>query len=268
MIVAGPNSEKGQAAVLKIQSQVPDARVRFELLDLASLGSVAALAGRLTQDNRPVDLLINNAGVFALPERLVTEDGFERQLATNYLGHYALTARLLPLLRRGAGPRVIQVSSHYHKHGRIHFDDLHGERRYRPWAAYGHSKLAVLLFSFELQRRSDTLGWGLRAIAVHPGYARTGLIPNGLGPDALVSRLSGSVGRILSQPAACGAWPSLFAATSADAAPGGYYGPTGFLEFTGPPGPGTIGKRALDTDVARRLWGVSEGLTGVKWPEN
>jgi NAD(P)-dependent dehydrogenase (short-subunit alcohol dehydrogenase family) len=268
VILGGLSEAKGDEAVRRIRQEVPRAEIRFELLDLASLKSVALFAGRLSGENRQVDLVVNNAGIFALPTRRLSEDGFEMQFATNYLGHFALTAQLLPLLQRSGEARVVHVSSHMHKHGRIQFEDLQGERRYRPWLAYAHSKLALLMFSFELQRRSDAHGWRLKSIAVHPGYARTNLIPNGLGAKALVSRLSGSVGRMLSQPAAQGAWSSLFAATSAEALSGGYYGPCGFLEFTGPPAAGTVGRRALDKDVARRLWEVSEELIGLRWPAN
>jgi len=265
VIVAGRNEVKGLEAVGKIRTLAPDALIRFEKLDLANLESVAAFAGRLGTDGRPVDLLVNNAGVMALPERRITVDGFEMQLGTNYLGHFALTGLMLPWLRKSRSPRVVQVSSLAHRYGRICFDDLQGERRYRPWAAYFQSKLATLLFAGELQRRSDAQGWGLLSSAVHPGFAQTGLFANGLGARNLLSRLSRSLGRVVSQSAADGALPALFAAASEDAQPGGFYGPGGLLEFAGPPVAAHISRRARDQAVARKLWQVSEELTGVHY---
>jgi len=266
VIVAGRNEAKGCEAVGKFRMLAPKALVRFERLDLANLASVSDFAGRLGTAGRPVDLLVNNAGVMALPKRLVTADGFEMQLGTNYLGHFALTGLLLPLLRLSRGPRVVQVSSLAHRYGQIRFDDLQGERRYRPWAAYFQSKLASLLFACELQRRSDAHRWGLLSSAVHPGFAQTGLYANGLGARSLLSRLSRSLGKMVSQSAADGALPALFALASADAQPGGFYGPGGLFEFAGPPAAAYVFRRARDQAVARKLWQVAEQLTGVKWP--
>ena len=198
------------------------------------------------------------------PGRLTTEDGFELQFGVNYLAHFALTARLLPLLKAARGARVVNLSSGAHHTGRIDFDDLQWEERYRPWLAYSQSKLAMLVFAFELQRRSQAAGWGFIADAAHPGYARTELIANGPGADSFVSR----VGAVLIQPwmsqsAADGALPQLYAATSPDAAGGGYYGPDGFFEMKGHPKAARVARQAEDEAVARRLWTVSETLTGV-----
>jgi len=251
--------------VRKILSLSPRASVRFEKLDLADLGSVAAFAGRMLAADRAIDILVNNAGVMAPPQRQSTVDGFDLQFGTNYLGHFAMTARLLPLLR-GHGARVVQVSSGAHRMGgAIHFDDLQWERSYKPWAAYAQSKLAMLMFALELQRRSDANGWGIRSNAAHPGFARTELIASGPGINSAMSKLSGFVGKFLSQSAAEGALPTLFAATSPDAKPAGYYGPDGFREMKGATGPAVIGKNARDLSVARQLWEVSERLTAVKW---
>jgi len=175
----------------------------------------------------------------------------------------ALTARLAPLLRRADAPRVVNLSSGAHHMGRIDFDDLQARRRYRPWAAYGQSKLAMLIFSLELERRSVAAGWGIMACAAHPGYARTDLIASGPGVTSLASKFSIALQPLISQSAAEGALPTLFAATSPQAVGGGYYGPGGFLELTGPPKVARVAGRALDTGVARRLWEVSEALTGV-----
>ena len=169
VVIAARNSAKGEDAIRRIRRAVPAANVRFEALDLASQASVAAFADRLLAQGRPVEILINNAGVMALPTREETVDGFEMQLATNYLGHFALTARLLPLLKAGSA-RVVSLSSIAHRRGRIAFDDLNAERGYSAWPVYAQSKLAMLMFGLELDRRSQANSWGLTSIAAHPGW--------------------------------------------------------------------------------------------------
>jgi NAD(P)-dependent dehydrogenase (short-subunit alcohol dehydrogenase family) len=267
VVLTGRNDIKGKNALDRIRTQYRNADVSYETLDLASLASVADFAGRFAISRPSLDLLVNNAGVMALPKRRTTRDGFEMQLGTNYLAHYALTARLLPQLRRGWRPRVVNLSSLAHRSGTINFTDLQSEQSYRPWRAYGQSKLAMLLFALELQRRSDAAGWGLVSNAAHPGFARTDLIPNGPG----TRRLSSSFGRLLrpfaSQSAAAGALPTLFAATSPDAKPGGYYGPDWFYELKGPPVEAKIMPQAKDVAVAAMLWEVSATLTGVSFEE-
>jgi NAD(P)-dependent dehydrogenase (short-subunit alcohol dehydrogenase family) len=266
VILAGRDESKGREALGRLRPLAPHALVRFEVLDLARQDSVAAFAQRLAKRNRPVDLLINNANVMALPKREVTADGFEMQLATNYLGHFALTGRLLPLLRQGRRSRVVQVSSLAHRYGSIHFDDLHGERSYGPWAAYCQSKLAALVFALELQRRSGLYGWGLHSNAVHPGYSKPGLVENAPGKRTLWTWLGRGLGEFVGHSVADGAQSALLAATSPDAEPGAYYGPRGFLELAGHPAHAVVAKRARDRDLAKRLWEVSEQLTGVHWP--
>lgn len=267
VILTGRDDAKGLRAIEGICERFPDALIAYEHLDLASLSSVADFARRFAADNERLDLLVNNAGVMALPERRQTEDGFEMQLGTNYLGHYALTARLLPQLRRAGGPRIVNLSSLAHRSGAINFDDLQGKYSYRPWRAYCQSKLAMLMFALELQRRSLAAGWGLTSVAAHPGYARTDLIANGPG----IKTVQGRVGRLLqpwiSQSAAEGALPTLFAATSPDVEPGGYYGPNGFYELRGSPGPARIMPRAKDLAAAAMLWDASATLTGVSFDE-
>lgn len=267
VVLAGRNEAKGREAIRRTFALAPGARVRFELLDLADLASVGAFSNRLLAEDRPVNLLVNNAGVMTPPTRRTTADGFELQFGTNYLGHFALTAQLLPLLQRGHAPRVVEVSSGAHRlGGAIHFDDLQWERSYKPWAAYAQSKLAILMFALELQRRSDAAGWGLMSNAAHPGYARTELIANGPGLDALPTKINNLVVRpFFSQSAADGALPVLFAATSPEAEAGGYYGPNGPFELIGSPGPAVIGAHAKDLAVARKLWELSEDLTGARW---
>ena len=172
VILTGRDDRKGQSAIEKICRKVTGARVSYEHLDLANLASIADFAQRM-HARRSLDLLVNNAGVMALPRRQTTADGFEMQFGTNHLGHFALTARLMPLLRRASGPRVVSLSSLAHRTGFIDFDDLQGARVYSPWKAYGQSKLACLMFALELQRRSDAAGWNLISNAAHPGFART-----------------------------------------------------------------------------------------------
>jgi NAD(P)-dependent dehydrogenase (short-subunit alcohol dehydrogenase family) len=233
---------------------------------LASLDSIRAFAAATIANALPLDLLINNAGVMDLPTRRLTEDSFEMQFGTNHLSHFALTGLLLPLLRKAQAPRVVNVSSLAHRGGKIDFDNLQGERKYRPWAAYQQSKLANLLFTFELQRRSDAHGWGLMSNAAHPGYARTDLIPNGPGGGGLKGLGAKMLGSFMSHSAAEGAQPTRFAATSGQATPSGYYGPNGFYELKGSVAPAAIFPRAKDEAVAAKLWEVSERLTGVNWP--
>lgn len=264
VVLAGRNPLKGANAVGRIVHQVPAAKVRFEPLDLADLESVADFAARLQGCQDRLDLLINNAGVMVPPRRLVTKDGFELQLGTNYLGHFALTAHLLPLLRKGDGARVISLSSIAAPQGQIDFADLNATRSYKAMPVYAQSKLACLMFAFELQRRSDAAGWGFSSIAAHPGVARTALLHNGPGRRSLHGRVR-SLLPFLFQPVDRGALPTLFAATSPDAAPGGYYGPNGLAEIRGYPSPAKIPPQALDEAVAARLWDFSEQLTGVRF---
>jgi NAD(P)-dependent dehydrogenase (short-subunit alcohol dehydrogenase family) len=266
VLVTGRNAEKGRAAIEGIKRAVPSTKVRFAMLDLASLASIRAFAASMLATGRPLDLLINNAGVMDLPTRRLTEDGFELQFGTNHLSHFALTGLLLPLLRKAQTPRVVNVSSLAHRGGKIDFNNLQAERKYNSWPAYQQSKLANLLFTFELQRRSDADGWGLLSNAAHPGYARTELIPNGPGTGGLKGIGMKVLGSFMSHSAAAGALPTLFAATSPDAAPNGYYGPNGFYELKGPVAPAKVMPQANDKAVARRLWEVSEQLTGVEWP--
>ena len=267
VVLTGRSDAKGRAALEWIRAQFPKASISYETLDLASLASVADFAARFAATHTSLDLLINNAGVMALPQRQATADGFEMQLGTNYLSHYALTAHLLPLLRRGHQPRVVNLSSLAHRSGAIHFDDLQSARSYSPWKAYCQSKLAMLIFALELQRRSDAAGWGLLSNAAHPGYARTDLIANGPGAAGLLSRLSKSLQPLMSHSAAAGALPTLFAATSLAAKAAGYYGPNGFYELKGPPAPAKIMPQAKDKAVAARLWDVSAALTGVSFEQ-
>lgn len=265
IIMAGRNPAKGAEAVSKITAAVPTANIRFELLDLASLATIKEFVARMRSERHSLDLLINNAGVMAPPRRRTTSDGFELQFGTNYLGHFALTAWLLPLLRQGEKPRVVNLSSISDRRGAINFDDLQAERQYKPMPVYGQSKLAILMFSLELQRRSDENGWGLMSIAAHPGVSRTDLLANGPGANSMMSRIIRRLSPLLSQPAAQGALPTLFAATSPDAVGGTYYGPDGLGGLRGRPAPAKIVAAAKDTNAATRLWEISERLTNTSF---
>lgn len=266
VIIAGRNADKGNDAVARIMQTARGSSVTFEHVDLGNLQSVAAFGQRLRESRNSVDVLINNAGVMTPPRRNTTSDGFELQFGTNHLGHFALTAHLLPLLRRGNAPRVISVSSVAARAGLINFDDLQGERGYRPMPAYAQSKLACLMFAVELQRRSDANGWGVSSIAAHPGVSRTDLLHNAPGRFSPMGLIRSYLW-FLFQPAAQGALPTLFAATSPDARGGGYYGPDKLGETRGYPTDAKLPQQSLQEHIARRLWVVSETLTGITFSE-
>jgi NAD(P)-dependent dehydrogenase (short-subunit alcohol dehydrogenase family) len=273
-IVTGANSGIGRVAALELAragaavtlavrdttrgetaaaAMIGDVTVRQ--LDLADLGSVRTFA---ESTEGPVDLLVDNAGIMATAKGR-TADGFELQIGTNHLGHFALTNLLLPQIT----DRVVVVSSDLHRGGKIDLDDLNWERRsYKPWAAYSQSKLANLLFVLELERRLIEAGSAVRTIGVHPGYAATNL-QGGTGNP--VANLVGAIGnRLIAQSDTMGALPTLFAA-SADIPGGLYIGPDGFRHLRGHPAVNVPGPQALDSAVARRLWDLSEELTGVSW---
>ncbi|MCG6114025.1 MAG: oxidoreductase [Mesorhizobium sp.] len=264
VIVAGRNPQKGAEAVRRIKQSYSGAQVDFEAVDLGDLASIAAFAERMSKRRTKIDVLINNAGVMTPPTRKTTADGFELQFGTNYLGHFALTAQLMPLLQKSAAPRVVTLSSIAARGGKIDFDDLQAELNYQPMPAYGQSKLACMMFAFELQRRSDAGHWGIDSIAAHPGISRTDLLHNAPG-RASAQGLARTYLWFLFQPAARGAWPTLFAATDPSARAGGYYGPSGMGETRGFPAEARIPEAALDTQAARRLWDEAERLTGVSF---
>lgn len=265
VILAGRDPSKGASAVDRIRRDIAGAKIRFEPLDLAELGSIGAFADRLGKQRQSLDILINNAGIMVPPRRRTTADGVELQFGTNYLGHFALTAHLLPLLRAGVQSRVVSLSSVAAPAGAINFDDLNAVTRYRPMPVYSQSKLACLIFAFELQRRSDAGAWGITSIASHPGISRTDLLHNGPGRWS-VHGMARSFLPFLFQPVAQGALPTLYAATSPDAVAGGYYGPDGLGELRGFPTAAKVPPQALDERVAARLWEVSEVMAGVRFP--
>lgn len=266
VIIASRNPEKGVASVSRIAAQVPSARVRFEQVDLADLKSVEACAARLESQLPKLDILINNAGVMRPVRRMETVDGFELQLGTNYLGHFALTGRLLPVLKKAEAPRVVTLSSVAARQGTIDFEDLQAERKsYRSMHVYAQSKLACLMFSLELQRRSEAGGWGISSLGAHPGLSSTELLDNAPGAGGRVPVFFRVFRALMMQPPSQGALPTLYAATDPNAEPGGYYGPDGLGEARGHPDEARIPRRALDPTAAARLWEISEALTGVRF---
>lgn len=264
IILAGRNAEKGDVALAKIRAAVPSASICFEQVDLADLSSIGTFGMRIRSERQSLDILINNAAIMTPPKRLTTPDGFELQFGTNYLGHFALTAQLLPLLKNGKNPRVINVCSIADRQGVINFDDLQAKQNYKPMVAYSQSKLANLVFSLELQRRSEAEGWGIKSIAAHPGISRTDLLHNGPGKFSLPG-LARSWLWFMFQPAAQGALPTLFAATSPDAMGGAYYGPDKMGGMRGFPAPAPIAGAAKDSEIAKHLWEISEELTHLSF---
>jgi NAD(P)-dependent dehydrogenase (short-subunit alcohol dehydrogenase family) len=262
VVMAVRNLEKGAAARDELLAANPEAKLRLERIDLASLDSVAEFAGARLAEGRPVDILLNNAGIMMPPQRETTDDGFELQFESNYLGHYALTARLLPLLRAAAAPRVTSLSSFMAYFGRFDWDDLQS-RKYTPVRSYGLSKLAMLSFARELQARSDLHGWGLLSDAAHPGFTRTNLQTTGPRRGKAPRPPREYRRTPFWQLIETGILPALHAATSPDAAPGGYYGPDGFLGLTGGSHPAREPRAARNAADAARLFDESARLSGV-----
>ncbi len=265
VVLAVRAEARGDAVAARIRARHPEAQVAVSLLDVAALDSVRAFARRLADTYPRVDVLLNNAGLGLQRTRAVTVDGFERQFGTNHLGHFALTGLLMPALLAAPGPRVVAISSIAHRRGRIDFDDLQGERRYNGSKAYSQSKLANLMFAFELDRRARAEGRHLLAVAAHPGIATTGFFAATGLPRVAVAVIDAGVGAF-GQDAPRGALPGLYAATMPDVKGGQYWGPDGFREIKGDPALAVISPHALDHATWQRLWTVSEQLTGVRYP--
>jgi NAD(P)-dependent dehydrogenase (short-subunit alcohol dehydrogenase family) len=275
VVMACRDTVRGEEALGQIRLQAPGADLELGSLDLASLDSVRRFAERTVASHPQVAVLVNNAGIMAIPRR-TTADGFEMQLGTNHFGHFALTGLLLPALtsagRAGVGAlggpaRVVTVSSQLHRRGRLSRDDVMSERSYRPWSAYGQSKLANLLFMRELHRRLQAAAVPVASLAAHPGYAATNL--QTVGPQMEGSRFkevfSALGNRLLAQPAANGAWPSLRAAGDPSAVSGQYYGPSGLGEQRGYPKVVDMSDQAKSSADALWLWERSVELTGVDY---
>lgn len=257
VIMACRTTAKGDDAAQQIRTEFPQARLTVMALDLANLASVREFVKTFTAQHDRLDVLVNNAGVMALPERRATADGFEMQMGTNHFGHFALTGLLMDVLCNTPGARVISVSSGVHRMGKIDFENLNSEKSYGKWRAYGASKLANLLFIKELQRRLAAAGVDAQAMAAHPGYSATNLQQH--------SGLFSFLNNYLAQDMRMGALPTMYAATVDTLAGGSYVGPDGFMEMRGYPKVVGASKAANDPDVARRLWDESEKLTGVTY---
>ncbi|MDQ6784408.1 MAG: oxidoreductase [Actinomycetota bacterium] len=266
VILACRDPKRGTAAAHRVAAAATGPAPATVALDLADLAAVERFAQELADRVDHVDTLVNNAGVMAIP-RMLTADGFEMQLGTNHLGHFALTLRLWPLLTARPGARVVTVSSGMATTARMHFDDLHGEHGYHPWGAYGQAKLANLLFAFELDRIVGHHGLGVTSVAAHPGFSATELISNGplAGSSTRTDRAFLSVARtVVAQSAEAGALPSLYAAVDGGVQGGQYFGPRGPLHLRGLPTRVRPPRAAKRRDDARRLWEISEELTGTR----
>ncbi|QLC34829.1 SDR family oxidoreductase (plasmid) [Halarchaeum sp. CBA1220] len=267
VVMACRSTERGRDAKADVEADYPGASLTVRELDLADLDSVRAFVDWYGSEFDALDVLCNNAGVMAIP-RSETAQGFETQFGVNHLGHFALTAGLLPVLRRTTGEsRVVTQSSGVHENGRIDFEDLQGEADYEKWGAYAQSKLANVLFAYELDRRLRAANASVTSVACHPGYAATNLQRRG--PEAEGSRLRlllmEAANALLAQSAERGAWPLLYAATHPSIDGGEYVGPGGFRNMRGHPTTQESSERSYDRATARRLWSVSEELTGVTY---
>jgi NAD(P)-dependent dehydrogenase (short-subunit alcohol dehydrogenase family) len=264
VLLACRNAEKAATALDAVKAVATNVPPEVVALDLADLDSVRSCATQVLDDVERLDVLMNNAGVMAIPLRR-TAQGFEAQLGTNHLGHFALTGLLLPALLRADAARVVNTSSQAHRIGKMRWDDLQWEKGYRKWLAYGQSKLANLLFTFELDRRAKLAGTPLVSAAAHPGYAATHL--QAVGPEmagnSLMARAVTMANSVVAQPDTMGALPQLFGATSPTVRGGEYFGPDGAFESRGYPTSVRASSAANDTAAAERLWSRSEELTGV-----
>jgi len=264
VVLACRSPERGAAALAEVESVATGAAPTLLALDLADLSSVERAAGELAGSVEQIDILLNNAGVMALP-RTRTVDGFEAQFGTNHLGHYALTGRLLPLLLAAPSARVVTTSSSAHRMGKMHWDDLNWDKGYQKWPAYGQSKLANLLFTMELDRRAKAHEVPLLSVAGHPGYASTHLQAAGpeMAGNGFMVRVMEATNNLVAQPAEMGALPQLYAATMDGVAGGEYYGPGGLMEVRGHPKKVQATRPAYGTEEAAKLWAHSQELTGV-----
>jgi NAD(P)-dependent dehydrogenase (short-subunit alcohol dehydrogenase family) len=264
VILACRNREKGDAARAKIVAEQPSAHVESRILDVADLDSVRRFAADFLSGDKPLDLLINNAGVMAIPDRRTTPQGFEMQFGTNHLGHFALTGLLLPALLRQPNSRVVTVASIAHKGGRLNFDDLNAERSYDPRGAYQQSKLANIVFGLEFDRRLRARSAETASVIAHPGVAVTNIVSNGMGAG-VKARIVNTLLPLVAQSDDRGSWPLLYAATSPEAHGGGYYGPDGVAEIKGTPVEVKPKPHALNPAAGKQLWEASETLTGVRY---
>lgn len=267
VVLACRDYAKGTDTLRRVLDAVPAAKVELAILDLSSLDSVRKFCARFMENNANLDLLVNNAAVMALPKRTLSKDGFEMQFATNHLGHFLLTAELFPHLLKSAAPRVVTVSSIAHRYGKIDLNELNAEKDYEGWAAYGNSKLANLLFSFELARRIKEAGLPILSVAAHPGVAKTNILSSGpqAGRKVLRTYISELFTNFFAQTDAEGALPVIFASEDPSVVNGEYFGPNGMMEVRGTPTRVSARPNALDEEVASKLWSASEAMTQTKF---
>ncbi len=265
VVLACRNVGKATEAAARIKETAAGANVDVLELDLSNLSSVRDAASKVRAAHPRVDLLVNNAGVMMAPYAK-TVDGYELQFATNHLGHFALTGLLLEHIMTAPGSRVVTVSSVAHQRAMIDFDDLQGEHNYKRGVAYGQSKLANLLFTYELQRRLTAAGSTTLAVAAHPGLANTEIGQHMGGGSVVRGSVVKLLGLIISQSSTKGAFPTLYAATNPEVQGGEYYGPSGFMQIRGNPKRVKSNRRSYELAIAQKLWDVSERLTGVNYP--
>lgn len=265
VVIASRNESKGKMIIEKIQQIYPSATVSFMCLDTGSQASVKSFCDTWIKTGKKIDCLILNAGISNVPTREETVDGFERQIATNYFGHFTMTALLLPCMNSDADARIIPVSSLAHKRTHLHFDDLLLKKKYNPMTAYNHSKLAVLTFALELSRRISESNINIKVVPVHPGVAVTGITRGGDRANPIIQKVAKTMFGLMGQSAEQGAWPILYAATSNNVKNGEYYGPSGAGERKGSPALAKIAPHASDRENAKKLWEMTEKLTGIKF---
>jgi NAD(P)-dependent dehydrogenase (short-subunit alcohol dehydrogenase family) len=265
VVLAVRNQARGDIVRARILGKHPGANVSISLLDLADIASIRAFAERTKATQPKIDILLNNAGLGMQAARAVTKDGFERQLGTNHLGHFALTGLLVPALLRAPAPRVVTIASIAHKRGQIDFANLQGERAYAGMKIYAQSKLANLMFALELDARARAASSKLASLGAHPGIAATGFLA-AIGQPAYLEAVGNLVLKLFGQDSSHGALPGLYAATMPDARGGQYWGPDGFAELRGAPALAKIAPQAKNIETRQRLWTISEELTGVSFP--
>lgn len=266
VVLASRNESKGKIIIEKMQQIYPPAKVSFMCLDTGSQASVRNFCNEWLKTGKKIDCLILNAGISNVPTREETIDGFERQLATNYLGHFAMALLLLPCMNSSGDARIIPVSSLAHKRTHLHFDDLQLKKKYNSMTAYNHSKLAVLTFALELSRLLHENGSNIKVVPVHPGVAVTGITRGGDRANPIIRKVASTMFGLMGQSAEQGAWPILYAATSDSIKNGEYYGPGGAGERKGIPAPAKIAPHASDRENAKKLWEITEKLTGITYP--
>lgn len=264
IIMACRNTEKGEKAKKQILEKYPEAKLEVRKLNLASLQSIKDFSKAFLKDYNELHVLCNNAGVMALPESR-TEDNLEMQFGTNHIGHFALTALLFPLLKNTKNSRIVNISSELHKYGKMNFSDLQAEKKYSKWKAYNQSKLANMLFTYELQRKIEANNIAMLSLAAHPGYASTNLQTAGaIMSNARIKEKLSSFGNLLfAQSQEMGALPSILAIAGEEVSNGDFYGPGGFMNMRGFPKKVPSSKRSHNKDDAKRLWEISEKLSGI-----